>query len=88
MAPQPLTGHPGHGRFHPVAWCQYYDGGRAWLTTLGHDTGAFTDGGTFPGQAQFKQMIVNGIKSAMGLTAFCTGTGSNGNGNGNGQNGQ
>jgi len=86
MAPQPLTGHPGHGRFHPVAWCQYYDGGRAWLTTLGHDTGAFTDGGGFVGQAQFKQMIVNGIKSAMGLTAFCTGTGSNGNGNG--QNGQ
>jgi hypothetical protein len=31
-------------------------------------------------------MIVNGIKSAMGLTAFCTGTGSNGNGQG--QNGQ
>ena len=30
--------HPGHGNFHPVAWCQYYDGGRAWLTTLGHDT--------------------------------------------------
>jgi len=64
--------HPGHGRFHPVAWCQYYDGGRAWLTTLGHDARAFTDGSGFNGQAQFKQMIVNGIKSAMGLTPFCT----------------
>ena len=21
--------HPGHGDFHPVAWCQYYDGGRS-----------------------------------------------------------
>ena len=70
-----LTGkdsnHPGHGSFHPVAWCQYYDGGRAWLTTLGHDTQAYTDGSTFPGQAQFKQLVVQGIKSAMGLTPFC-----------------
>ena len=63
---------PGNPRFHPVAWCQYYDGGRAWLTTLGHDAGGFTDGSGFPGQAQFKQMIVHGIKSAMGLEPFCT----------------
>jgi type 1 glutamine amidotransferase len=66
------VGHPGHGRFHPVTWCQYYDGGRAWLSTLGHDAGAFTDGSGFVGQQQFKQLVVNGIKSAMGLTAFCT----------------
>ena len=66
------TTHPGHGKFHPVTWCQYYDGGRAWLTTLGHDGAAFTDGSGFPGQVQFKQMLVNGIKSAMGLTPFCT----------------
>jgi len=65
------TVHPGHGTFHPVAWCQYYDGGRAWLTTLGHDRDAFTDGSGFPGQAQFKQLIVNGILSAMGSKPFC-----------------
>ena len=65
------TVHPGHGGFHPVAWCQYYDGGRAWLTTLGHDREAFTDGSTFPGQAQFKQLVVNGILSAMGNLPFC-----------------
>jgi len=65
--------HPGHGKFHPVAWCQYYDGGRAFLTTLGHDRAAFTDGAGFPGQEYFKKLIVQGIKSAMGLTAFCTG---------------
>jgi type 1 glutamine amidotransferase len=65
------TTHPGHGDFHPVAWCQYYDGGRAWLTTLGHDAQAFTDGSGFPGQAQFKQLIVNGILSAMGNKPFC-----------------
>ncbi len=63
--------HPGHGDFHPVAWCQYYDGGRAWLTTLGHDTQAFTDGSGLPGQAQFKKMVVNGILSAMGNISFC-----------------
>jgi type 1 glutamine amidotransferase len=63
--------HPGHGDFHPIAWCQYYDGGRSWVTTLGHDRQAFTDGSTFPGQAQFKQLIVNGILSAMGNIPFC-----------------
>ena len=64
--------HPGHGKFHPVAWCQYYDGGRSWVTTLGHDSAAFTDGSGFPGQAQFKSLVVNGILSAMGNTDFCT----------------
>ena len=64
--------HPGHGDFHPVAWCQYYDGGRSWVTTLGHDGQAFTDGSSFPGQAQFKMLIVNGILSAMGNIPFCT----------------
>jgi type 1 glutamine amidotransferase len=64
--------HPGHADLHPVAWCQYYDGGRAWLTTLGHDAAAFTEGAELPGQPEFQQLIVNGIKSAMGLTPFCT----------------
>jgi type 1 glutamine amidotransferase len=64
--------HPGHGKFHPVAWCQYYDGGRVWVTTLGHDRLAFTEGSGFPGQAQFQSMITNGILSAMGLLPFCT----------------
>jgi uncharacterized protein len=64
--------HPGHGNLHPVAWCHYYDGGRAWLTTLGHDRAAFTEGSEFPGQREFGQLLVNGIKSAMGLIPFCT----------------
>lgn len=64
--------HPGHGKFHPVAWCQYYDGGRVWVTTLGHDGQAFVDGSSFPGQAQFKKLIVQAILSAMGNTEFCT----------------
>jgi hypothetical protein len=66
------SSHPGHGSFHPVSWCQYYDGGRVWVTTLGHDRGAFQDGSGFPGQAEFKKHVVNGILSAMGKVPFCT----------------
>jgi uncharacterized protein len=65
------TVHPGHGNFHPVAWCQYYDGGRSWVTTLGHDGAAFTPGSGFPGQEQFQSLITNGILSAMGNIPFC-----------------
>lgn len=65
------TTHPGHGDFHPTTWCQYYDGGRSWVTTLGHDGAAFTDGSGFPGQVEFKKLIVNGILSAMGNKPFC-----------------
>ncbi|HEY3685142.1 MAG TPA: ThuA domain-containing protein [Streptosporangiaceae bacterium] len=64
--------HPGHGSVHPVAWCQYYDGGRAWLTTLGHDAQAYTDDGThFAGAKRFQSLLLNGIESAMGKEPFC-----------------
>ncbi|MFF0013091.1 ThuA domain-containing protein [Streptomyces sp. NPDC005374] len=63
--------HPGHGRHHPVAWCQYYDGGRAWLTTLGHDAKDFSTDGSFPGAAEFQKLILGGIESAMGKKPFC-----------------
>ena len=74
------SSHPGHGGFHPVAWCHYYDGGRAFLTTLGHDSRAFADLATvppgsldyFPGAKEFQSLLVNGIMSAMGLLPFCT----------------
>lgn len=70
----PLTSapHPGHAGFHPVAWCQYYDGGRAWLTTLGHNTHSFDADLQGVGAAQFQKLVVQGVKSAMGLTEFCT----------------
>ncbi len=67
----PTTTHPGHGSFHPVSWCQYYDGGRSWVTTLGHDRQQFEDGSGFPGQPEFKRHVTQGIKSAMGLVPFC-----------------
>jgi hypothetical protein len=62
--------HPGHGTFHPISWCQYYDGGRSWVTALGHDSAAWTDGSGYVGQAFFKKHIVNGILSAMGRIPF------------------
>jgi uncharacterized protein len=64
--------HPGHGKFHPVTWCQYYDGGRVWVTTLGHDRGAFTENSGFPGQVEFQKHVTNGILSAMGILDFCS----------------
>jgi hypothetical protein len=69
--------HPGHPAFHPVAWCHYYDGGRAWITSLGTDASATSDltttpSPTVPNRAAFQSLLVNGIKSAMGLIPFCT----------------
>ncbi len=70
----PLTGapHPGHADFHPVAWCQYYDGGKSWVTTLGHNAHSFADGGSGVGAAAFQKLITQGVMSVMGLTPFCT----------------
>lgn len=67
----PVVGKdPGHGSFHPVAWCQYYDGGKVFATTLGHDAGIFNDP-KFPGAQAFQSLIVGGIKSVMGEAPFC-----------------
>lgn len=71
MAIKRTAGHPGHGDFHPVTWCQYYDGGRSWLTTMGHDAKAFTTDGSFPGAEHFQKMVLGGIESTMGKTPFC-----------------
>ncbi|MET0274656.1 MAG: ThuA domain-containing protein [Phenylobacterium sp.] len=69
--PRVVGVHPGHGDFHPVAWCQYYDGGKAWVTTLGHDAGVFSTDGSFPGAAEFRAMVTGGLKSVMGAEPFC-----------------
>ncbi|HET7083216.1 MAG TPA: ThuA domain-containing protein [Rhizomicrobium sp.] len=63
---------PGHGSFHPVAWCQYFDGGKAWVTSMGHDARIFAnDDKTYDGSVAFRKMIVGGIKSVMGAEPFC-----------------
>jgi type 1 glutamine amidotransferase len=70
--PSAVGKHPGHGTFHPVAWCQYYDGGKVWATTLGHDAAVFdADNATFPGALEFQKLITGGIKSVMGAEPFC-----------------
>jgi len=66
-------GDPGMGPFHPVTWCQYYDGGKAWLTTLGHDAGDWESPSAFPGAQYFQQMLLGGMESAMGMKPFCQG---------------
>ena len=68
--PSVVGKHPGHGGFHPVAWCQYYDGGKVFATTLGHDAGIFNDP-KFPGAAEFQALIAGGIRSVMGEAPFC-----------------
>jgi len=64
--------HPGHGTQHPMAWCQYYDGGRSFSIVLGHDTQAWQDGSGFIGQQNFKRFVVQAILATMGNRPFCT----------------
>jgi type 1 glutamine amidotransferase len=64
------NGHPGHPRDHPLSWCQYYDGGRSWVTSLGHDPANYTDA-PLPGKDSFKEHVMGGILSAIGVTPFC-----------------
>ena len=72
--------HPGHGAFHPVAWCHYYSGGRAWITSLGTDASATSDltipptGSTVPNRAAFQSIacqrhqIGDGIDTVLHVT--------------------
>lgn len=66
-----FNGHPGHPGDHPVSWCQYYDGGRVWVTTLGHDPAAWAEGSGLPGAGSFEAHVVGGILSAAGARPFC-----------------
>src|SRR2546423_3508428 len=63
--------HPGFPKFHPVAWCQYYDGGRAWVTTLGHINTAFTAGSPPSPAAGIPKNSVGGLPQAKGVGALC-----------------
>ena len=72
LSPANAPPHPGHPDFFPVAWCQYYDGGKSWVTTLGHNGHSFADGGTGVGAAPFQKLVTQGVLSVMGLSAFCT----------------
>jgi glucose/arabinose dehydrogenase/type 1 glutamine amidotransferase/beta-xylosidase len=57
------------GYDHPISWCKPYDGGRAWMTGMGHF------GAHYTAEPLMVQHIVGGVKWAAGLEAGdCGGT--------------
>jgi type 1 glutamine amidotransferase len=56
----------GMGADHPIAWCQEYDGGRAWYTAMGHTSESFRE-------RRFLAHLLAGVRYAAGRTAArCT----------------
>lgn len=57
------------GYDHPISWCKYYDGGRAWMTGMGHF------GAHYTGEPELVAHIVGGVRWAAGLAqGDCGGT--------------
>lgn len=50
----------GMGADHPLAWCQFYDGGRAWYTAGGHTQESYSE-------PLFRQHLLGGIQFAAKL---------------------
>ncbi len=50
----------GMGPDHPIAWCQFYGGGRAWYTALGHTRESYSE-------PLFLQHLSGGIQFAAGF---------------------
>jgi cytochrome c len=56
------------GYDHPISWCKPYDGGRAWVTAMGHFGSHFRE-------PSLMQHIVGGVKYAAGIEeGDCGGT--------------
>ncbi|MDD9205378.1 ThuA domain-containing protein, partial [Georgenia sp. 10Sc9-8] len=54
------------GEDHPIAWCQDFDGGRAWYTGGGHTEASFAE-------PAFLEHILGGLQTAAGVVdADCT----------------
>ena len=58
----------GMGSDHPIAWCQEYDGGRAWYSAMGHTGASFRE-------PRFLAHLLAGIRYAAGLTMARCGPG-------------
>ncbi len=54
----PGSGAMGHD--HPIAWCQDYDGGRAWYTGGGHTDESYAE-------PEFRTHLLGGIRTAAGI---------------------
>ncbi|WP_324650820.1 ThuA domain-containing protein [Georgenia sp. H159] len=62
------AGNLAMGDDHPIAWCQDFDGGRAWYTGGGHTEASFTE-------PAFVQHMLGGIQTAAGVVdADCSAT--------------
>jgi len=48
------------GADHPISWCQFYEGGRAWYTALGHTRESYSE-------PLFLQHLLGGIRFAAGV---------------------
>src|SRR5262249_40951320 len=48
------------GLDHPIAWCQFYDGGRAWYTAGGHTSESYSD-------QLFRQHLLGAIQFTTGV---------------------
>ncbi len=47
------------GADHPISWCQFYDGGRAWYTAMGHASETYAE-------PLFARHLLGGIQFAAG----------------------
>ncbi|PZG24396.1 PKD domain-containing protein [Micromonospora craterilacus] len=57
------------GYDHPISWCKPYDGGRAWMTGMGHF------GAHYTGETQLVKHILGGVQWAAGVApGDCSGT--------------
>lgn len=52
------------GSDHPIAWCQFFDGGRAWYTALGHTRESYSE-------PLFLAHLSGGIRFAAGFPDAC-----------------
>ena len=52
------------GEDHPIAWCQFYQGGRAWYTALGHTRDTYSE-------PLFLAHLLGGIRFAAGFPEIC-----------------
>jgi type 1 glutamine amidotransferase len=52
------------GEDHPIAWCQFYQGGRCWYTALGHTRETYAE-------PLFLDHLLGGIQFAAGFPEAC-----------------
>ncbi len=52
------------GADHPIAWCHFYGGGRAWYTALGHTRESYSE-------PLFLEHLLGGIQFAAGFPEEC-----------------